>query len=196
MLQRRAAGRRRTGVTFQRISTVTAVVAALVIGLFAPAAAHLAPGTVAPPFTAQAAKGGDVSTVSLADALAKGPVVLYFFPQSFTSGCTAEAHDFAAHAADYAALGATVIGVSGDSIATQVKFSTLECRSKFLVASDPGLKIAKSYQAVILNLYADRTSYVIAPDGKVIYQYTNLDPDKHVANTLAALRTLHAGDAK
>ncbi len=180
----------------QRLSRIAVAVSALVLGVVAPAVAHLAPGTVAPPFTAQAAKGGDVSTISLAGALAKGPVVLYFFPQSFTSGCTAEAHDFAAHAADYAALGATVIGVSGDSIATQVKFSTLECRSKFLVASDPGLRIARSYQAVILNLYADRTSYVIAPDGKVVYEYTNLDPDKHVANTLAALHTLRDAPAK
>ncbi len=181
----------------QRFSFVAALFAlALALGTAAPALAHLAPGAVAPPFSAQAAKGGTVSTVSLASALAKGPVVLYFFPQSFTSGCTAEAHDFADHAADYAALGATVIGVSGDSIATQVRFSTLECRSKFLVASDPGLKIAKSYQAVILNLYADRTSYVIAPDGTVAYEYTNLDPDKHVANTLAALRALRAGGAK
>ena len=165
---------------------------ALVLGVASPAFAHLAPGAVAPAFSAQAAKGGDVSRVSLASALAHGPVVLYFFPKSFTSGCTAEAHDFADHAADYAGLGATVIGVSGDDIATQAKFSTQACRSRFLVAADPGLKIAKSYQAVILNLYADRTSYVIAPDGKVVYEYTNLDPDKHVANTLAALRALPA----
>ena len=91
-----------------------------------------------------------------------------------------------------ALLGATVLGVSGDSIEPQVKFSPQECRSKFLVASDPGLKIAKSYHAVILNLYADRTSYVIAPSGKIVYAYTSLDPDKHVANTLAALQALKA----
>jgi thioredoxin-dependent peroxiredoxin len=156
----------------------------------APAFAQLPEATAAPEFTAQVAEGGTVSSFSLATALTHGPVVLYFFPKSFTSGCTAEAHDFAEHIAAYKALGATVVGVSGDSIATQVKFSTQECRSKFLVASDPGLKIAKSYHAVILNAYADRTSYVIAPDGKIAYAYTNLDPDKHVANTLAALRTL------
>ena len=90
----------------------------------------------------------------------------------------------------YNELGATVVGVSGDDIATQVKFSTLECRSKFLVAADPGLKIAKSYDAAILGLYANRTSYVIAQNGTIAYAYTSLDPDKHVANTLAALRAL------
>ena len=116
--------------------------------------------------------------------------MLYFFPQSFTSGCTAEAHDFADHIADYKALGATVVGISGDSIATQMKFSTQECRSKFLVAADPGLTIAKAYDSVVLGLYANRTSYVIAQNGTIAYAYTSLDPDKHVANTLAALRKL------
>jgi peroxiredoxin len=155
-----------------------------------PAAAHLPVAATAPVFTAQAAQGGAVSTFRLSAALARGPVVLYFFPQAFTSGCTAEAHDFAEHIAAYKALGATVVGISGDSIATQAKFSTQECRSRFLVAADPGLKIAHAYDAVILGLYADRTSYVIAPDGTIAYTYTDLDPDQHVARTLAALRAL------
>jgi peroxiredoxin len=155
-----------------------------------PAGAQLPLGVTAPAFTAQVAQGGRVSSFSLAAALARGPVVLYFFPKAFTTGCTAEAHDFADHIGAYNALGATVVGVSGDSIETQVKFSTQECRSKFLVAADPGLKIAKSYRAVVLGLFADRTSYVIARDGTVAYAYTSLDPDRHVANTLAALRAL------
>lgn len=146
--------------------------------------------STAPPFTAQVAQGGTVSTFSLESALAHGPVVLYFFPKAFTAGCTAEAHDFADHIGEYKALGATVVGVSGDSIATQEKFSTQECRSKFLVAADPGLKIAGAYKSKIMGLFANRTSYVIAPDGKIVYAYTSLDPDKHVANTLAALRKL------
>jgi peroxiredoxin Q/BCP len=164
----------------------------IVLGLAstAPASAALSTKSDAPVFTAQVAQGGVVSTFSLTEALERGPVVLYFFPQSCTAGCPAEAHDFADHIAAYKALGATVVGVSGDSIQTQEKFSTQECRSKFLVASDPGLKIAKSYNAVILGLYANRTSYVIAPDGKIMYTYTSLDPDQHVANTLAALRKL------
>jgi peroxiredoxin Q/BCP len=154
------------------------------------ASAQLPAHVTAPAFTAQVAQGGAVSSFSLAAALSRGPVVLYFFPQSFTAGCTAEAHDFAEHIGAYKALGATVVGVSGDSIATQVKFSTQECRSKFLVAADPGLKIAKSYDAAVLGLYANRTSYVIAPNGTIAYAYTSLDPDQHVANTLAALRAL------
>jgi peroxiredoxin len=156
----------------------------------APANAQLPTDATAPAFTAQVAQGGTISSFTLATALAHGPIVLYFFPKSFTSGCTAEAHDFADHIAEYKALGATVVGVSGDSIETQVKFSTQECRSKFLVAADPGLKIAGAYDSKVLGLYANRTSYVIAPNGKIAYAYTSLDPDKHVANTLAALRKL------
>lgn len=169
---------------------LSALIAVLGVGDAAPAAADLPLAARAPAFTAQVARGGTVSTFSLATALAHGPVVLYFFPKSFTSGCTAEAHDFAEHIADFKALGATVVGVSGDSIATQEKFSTQECRSKFLIAADPGLKIASAYDSKVLGLYANRTSYVIAPDGKIAYVYTSLDPDKHVANTLAALRKL------
>src|SRR5947209_18406287 len=74
--------------------------------------AQLEHGAAAPPFTAQAALGGKVETVDLKSALAKGPVVLYFFPKSFTSGCTVEAHLFSEHIADFHKLGATVIGVS------------------------------------------------------------------------------------
>jgi peroxiredoxin Q/BCP len=156
------------------------------------ASAHLERGTVAPAFTLQAARGGDVSNVDLKAALAKGPVVLYFFPKSFTSGCTTEAHLFSEHIADFAKLGAQVIGVSGDDIATQKRFSVEECRSSFLVASDPGLKVARQYDAVLGAGYANRTSYVIARDGTIAYAYTSLDAEKHVQNTLDALKGLAA----
>jgi thioredoxin-dependent peroxiredoxin len=178
----------------QRSITIALVVLAAfaVVGAFAVrrASAHLEHGKTAPPFTLQAAKGGTVETVDLGAALAKGPVVLYFFPKSFTTGCTAEAHLFSEHVADYEKLNATVIGVSGDDIETQKKFSTQECRSAFLVASDPGLKTAKEYDAYLVGTYANRTSYVIAQDGTIAYAYTSLDPTKHVENTLAALRAL------
>jgi thioredoxin-dependent peroxiredoxin len=154
------------------------------------ASAQLPHGAAAPAFSLQAALGGDVETVDLKAALAKGPVVLYFFPKSFTSGCTVEAHLFSEHIAEYRKLGATVIGVSGDDIETQKKFSTQECRAAFLVASDPGLKIAKQYDAQYSGAYANRTSYVIAQDGTIAYAYTDGNPEKHVENTLAAVREL------
>jgi thioredoxin-dependent peroxiredoxin len=166
------------------------VIAIVAVAVVRPVRAQLPLQADAPMFTVQVAKGGDVSSFSLETALGHGPVVLYFFPKSFTSGCTAEAHDFAEAIDQYKALGATVVGISGDSIETQEKFSTQECRSKFLVGADPGLKVAKKYNAMVMNMFANRTSYVIAPDGKIAYAYTSLDPDKHVANTLEALRKL------
>jgi len=171
---------------------IAVVLVAALVGVVAArrVSAHLAHGETAPEFRLQAARGGSVETVDLAATLAKGPVVLYFFPKSFTKGCTVEAHLFSEHAADYAKLGATVIGVSGDDIETQKRFSTEECRSAFLVASDPELKTAKAYDAFLAGSYANRTSYVIAPDGTIAYAYTSLDPGKHVENTLAALRSL------
>jgi peroxiredoxin len=156
----------------------------------APAGAALKPGDQAPDFTAQASLGGNVFAFSLADALKKGPVVLYFYPVAFTEGCTIEAHDFAEATDEYRKLGATVIGVSHDPIDKLKRFSVSECRSKFAVAADEDQHIMKAYDAVFAQMpqYANRTSYVIAPDGRILYEYTSLDPDRHVANTLDALR--------
>jgi len=154
----------------------------------APAGAALKVAAEAPDFHASAALGGEVHDFDLKAALAKGPVVLYFFPKSFTSGCTIEAHAFSDHIAEFGRYGATVIGVSADDIDTQKRFSAQECRSKFLVASDPGLKIARAYDTVLMGMFANRTSYVIAPDGKVIETYTNLEPLGHIDTALRALR--------
>jgi peroxiredoxin len=176
------------------VLTVVACLFALAVVAFGARklSAQLEHGASAPEFSAQAALGGKVETVDLKSALAKGPVVLYFFPKSFTSGCTVEAHLFSEHIADFHKLGATVIGVSGDDIETQKKFSAQECRSAFLVASDPGLKIAKSYDSELGGGYSNRTSYVIAPNGTIALAYTSLDPSKHVEKMLGALRELHA----
>src|SRR5579862_8449101 len=153
---------------------------ALFVALAAPAFAALAVGAKAPAFTLQASQGGNVFTFNLADALKKGPVVLYFYPAAFTKGCTIEAHEFADAIDQYRALGATVIGVSHDPIDKLQKFSVSECRSKFAVAADTDGSIMKSYDAVLLGhtSYANRTSYVIAPTGEIVYSYTAMSPDK------------------
>jgi peroxiredoxin len=156
--------------------------------LASPVFAALPVGATAPDFTTQATLAGTPFTFSLANALRSGPVVLYFYPAAFTEGCTIEAHDFAEATEKFKALGATVIGVSHDPIDTLNKFSVSECRNKFAVASDADLKITKAYDArLLITSYSNRTSYVIAPDGKIIYAYSALDPDKHVENTLAAV---------
>ena len=165
--------------------------AALIAAIAAtPSYAALNAGDAAPNFTTQASIGGKQFTFSLAETLKKGPVVLYFYPAAFTPGCTIEAHEFAEAVEQYQALGATVIGVSHDKIETLDKFSVSECRSKFAVAADTDQSIMKSYDAIlaIKPEYANRTSYVISPAGKVVYSFTDLAPEKHVQNTLAALR--------
>src|SRR5208337_5257543 len=101
--------------------------------------AALKEGETAPDFTLHAAVGGKSFTFQLSEALKKGPVVLYFYPKSFTKGCTIEAHDFAEVAASFAEAGATLIGMSKDPIEVQRDFSTQECRDKFPVAADPSL---------------------------------------------------------
>src|ERR1700726_5302915 len=115
--------------------------------LSAPLYAALKTGVQAPDFTTQATLAGKPFKFALADALKKGPVVLYFYPAAFTPGCTVEAHDFAEATDKFKSLGATVIGVSHDSIDTLNKFSVSECRNKFAVASDVDKKISKAYDA-------------------------------------------------
>ena len=161
------------------------------LGLSLPASAALDIGEPAPAFTTQAALGGTVYNFSLADSLKKGPVVLYFFPAAYSEDCSIEAHYFADATEQFKALGASVIGVSGDDIETLSKFSVQVCQSRFPVASDKTQAIMKSFDAVMQTRpeYANRVSYVIAPNGTVVFQYMSLDPTKHVEKTLAAVRS-------
>ena len=162
----------------------------LLTALAPPAFAALDVGDRAPNFTTPAALNGKVFEFSLAESLAKGPVVLYFFPAAFSVGCSIEAHEFAEAIDKFQALGATVIGVSGDDIETLGKFSVQTCQGKFPVASDSTQGIMKSYDAVmqLRPEYANRLSYVIAPNGSVVYNYQSLNPSRHVERTLGALR--------
>lgn len=155
-----------------------------------PVWAALPNGTKAPDFTTEASLGGQSFKFSLAEALKQGPVVLYFYPAAFTSGCTVEAHNFAEATDRFKALGATVIGVSADDIETLHKFSVTECRNKFAVAADADQKIMKAYDATLMLKpgWASRTSYVIAPTGEILYSYSALNPNKHVSNTMAAVQ--------
>jgi peroxiredoxin Q/BCP len=170
--------------------TLKKLLAALFALVSLSAHAALKPGDTAPDFTARASLGGKVFSYTLHDALKQGPVVLYFYPAAFTPGCTIEAHDFAEAIDRYKAFGASVIGVSHDPIEKLQRFSVSECRSKFPVAADTDGSIMKAYDAVmpVFSRYASRTSYVISPDGRVLYVYSSLNPDKHVENTLAAVK--------
>jgi len=156
-----------------------------------PAGAALKIGDKAPDFTTIGAVGGKEFKLHLADQLKKGPVVLYFFPKAFTSGCTAEAHAFSASIADFKKAGAQVVGMSGDDLKTLHDFSTKECRSAFPVATaTPQIQKAYDVAWAAHPGITTRTSYVIGKDGKVVMVHDDLDYTQHVAKTLAAVKTL------
>lgn len=166
----------------------------LLAGASNAALAALAVGASTPDFTTEAARAGVAFKFSLAETLKKGPVVLYFYPKAFTSGCTIEAHNFAEATPKFDALGATVVGISNDDIETLKKFSVEACRDKFAVAADSGARIMKQYDAALWMKpdMADRISYVISPEGKVLYVFSSLSPDQHVENTLKAVEKWRA----
>ncbi|MEJ8809450.1 peroxiredoxin [Variovorax ureilyticus] len=171
---------------------VRAALFALVAAVAPTAFAALDIGDAVPKFTATAALGGKVFSYSLAEALAKGPVVVYFFPAADTADCSIEAHAFAEAIDQFAALGATVIGISADDIDTLAKFSVKSCQSRFPVASDLSKTVIQGFDAVMQTRpdFANRLSYVVTPNGRVAYYYQNLNPDKHVERMLNALRAL------
>jgi peroxiredoxin len=171
-----------------------AVSAAIGIVAFSPSLAALKAGTKAPDFSAPAYLAGKPLTFKLADALKKGPVVVYFFPAAHTPGCNLEAHLFSEAIDQFKAQGATVIGVTAGNVDELADFSkeTEHCGGKFPVAADPGAKIAKQYDAILAQKpeWSNRTSYVISPSGSIAHVYSDLNPNKHVKETLDAVKAL------
>jgi len=170
-----------------------AAAAALLVSAAAPA--DLPQGAAAPDFTTASALAGAEKPFSLKAALRKGPVVLYFYPKSFTDGCTIEAHAFAEAMKDFKAAGASVIGLSADTIDKQKKFSREGCRDKFpvgvatpeiMAGYDVHLKKADGSQTGLTS----RTSYVIGRDHRVKLVFTDMNPNDHVRKTLEAVRAL------
>src|SRR3954469_18037545 len=156
-----------------------------------PALAALKVGDKAPDFTTTGAVGGKAFKLHLAAQLKKGPVVLYFFPKAFTSGCTAEAHAFSESIAAFRKAGAQVIGMSADNLKTLHDFSAKECRSAFPVATaTPAIQKAYDVAWAEHPGLTTRTSYVIDRSGKVVMVHDNLDFSQHVAKTLAAVKAL------
>lgn len=155
--------------------------------LAAPALAALPVGSTAPLFQAESALGGKAAPFVLHETLKKGPVILFFYPKAFTSGCTVEAHLFAEATPRFQALGATVIGMSNDDIGTLKKFSVEACRNKFAVAADADGKIMKAYDASLMLGMADRISYAIAPDGKILARHVSMKPEGHITTMMQAI---------
>ena len=156
-----------------------------------PLAAALPVGTQAPDFKTVGALKGKVYKLHLREQLKHGPLVLYFFPQAFTAGCTLEAKAFADTMPQFRKAGAQVVGLSSDNLDTLKKFSTEACRSKFPVATATPTTI-RAYDVVLKQKpeMTDRTSYVIDRSGKIVFVHSDPDWSQHVSKTLAAVKGL------
>src|ERR1700722_13078036 len=178
-----------------------------------PAMAALKEGDTAPDFKTQASLAGKASTFSLKDALKKGPVVVYFYPSAYTGGCNIQAHTFAVNSDKFAAAGATIIGVSLDNITRLNDFSAdpQYCAGKFPTASDADGAISKSYDLKVAAAhegakdsrgveighgFAERTTFIVTPDGKIAATIGGLAPAENVDKALAAVQQLGKGGAK
>jgi peroxiredoxin len=184
------------------------VVSCAALGVLSmPAFAALNAGQPAPDFQAQSSFAGKATPYSLKEALKKGPVVVYFYPSAYTSGCNLQAREFADRSEKFAAAGASIIGVSLDSIARLNEFSAdpQYCNSKFPVASDADGRIAKSYDltvkqgregqkdtrgADIGHDFAERTTFVVTPDGKIAATVGGMSPTANVEKALEAVQSL------
>ncbi len=184
---------------------------AITAALCIPAFAALNTGDRAPDFSAPASLAGKDFHFSLRNALKKGPVVVYFYPSAFTRGCDLEAHTFAQDKDQFTAAGATIIGVSEDSIARLNQFSAdpAYCAGRFPVASDPSGKIAASYGVSaspgkpgakdvrgveIGHGFFERETFVVGKDHKIVATFSSqadhLAPDAHVQKSLEVVQHL------
>ena len=164
-----------------------AVLATLIV---TPATAALPTGAKAPSFVTDGAIAGKPFRLDLKEQLRHGPVVLYFYPKAFTKGCTLEANAFSEAMPAFIAAGARVIGMSADTIETLKKFSIEGCRSAFPVARADA-KVIKAYDVALPVVgMSNRTSYVIARDGRIVMVHSELDWKDHVAKSLAAVQAL------
>jgi peroxiredoxin len=177
-----------------KLPKLAALALAGTVAMAPPAFAALKVGTHAPDFSAPAYLAGQPFTFKLADALKKGPVVVYFFPAAHTSGCNLEAHLFSEAIDKFKAQHATVIGVTAGNVDELADFSkeTEHCGGKFPVAADPGAKIAKEYDALLAMKpgWSDRTSYVITSSGSIAAVHSDLNPNLHVKAMLDAVAAL------
>ncbi|QSA96429.1 peroxiredoxin [Methylococcus sp. EFPC2] len=186
------------------------LLACLISNAFALSAnAALKEGDAAPDFKAQASLAGKAFDFSLQDTLKKGPVVVYFYPSAYTGGCNIQAHTFAVNYDKFAAAGATVIGVSLDSISRLNDFSADPeyCAGKVAVASDADGKIAKAYDIAVKEAapgrkdtrgvdidhgFAERTTFIVTPDGKVAATIGGIKPAENVEKSLEVVQKIAA----
>ena len=136
--------------------------------------------------------------------------MVYFYPSAFTGGCNLQAHTFAVNKDKFTAAGASIIGVSLDSIQRLNDFSADPnyCAGKFPTASDADGKISKAYELSVKvgkaglkdtrgveigHDFVERTTFIVTPDGKVATTVGGMAPDKNVEQALEAVQGLAKG---
>jgi thioredoxin-dependent peroxiredoxin len=172
-----------------------------------PTFASLQSGATAPDFTAPASLAGKTFSFSLKTALSNGPVVVYFYPSAFTGGCNVQAHEFAVNKDKFTAVGASIIGVSLDSIERLNDFSAdpAYCGGKIPVASDADGRIAKSYDLKVSEAqtgakdtrgieinhgFAERTTFIVTQDGHIFATIGGVGSEANVDQALLAVKRL------
>lgn len=163
-------------------SVLAAAIAILPLVTASSAAAALAVGVSAPDFSARGAQGGTIMTVHLSQLLKQGPVVIYFFPSAFTDA--AESREFAENIDKFRAAGASVVGMSRDSVDTLARYSTEECAGKFPMAS-ASESLVNAFDVNDGAMFNTRTTYVIAPSGRIVFVHDDDDHSDHVKRALA-----------
>lgn len=188
-------------MTLRTIAFTLALVAATA------AFAALNAGDPAPAFSATASLAGKPFAYTLKGGLAKGPVVVYFYPSAYTEGCNIQAHEFSSKAEQFAAAGASVIGVSLDSIERLNEFSADPdyCAGKLAVASDGEGRIARSFGLRVSGVqrgatdtrgkeighgFTERTTFVVKRDGSILAAVGGVSPEENVAQALKLVRQL------
>lgn len=174
-------------LTFTIVAVVVVVLVGLALSSFAHNSNNKMPqvGEMAPSFTLPSENGTDVGL----DSLRGQWVVLYFYPADMTPGCTIEAHNFEHDLARYKALNAKIVGVSVQSVESHKKFCAKD-NLTFTLLSDTGKKVVSEYGS--LGNYmgykiANRNTFLINPEGKIVKVWTKVDPAHHSQDVLAAL---------
>jgi len=131
---------------------------------------------------------------TLSELVAKGPVVLFFYPMASSGGCTKEACHFRDPAAEFAALGAQPVGISSDSVAKQSTFATAHSLG-YPLLSDEDSRVAKelgAYRAWLPGgLHTRRMTYVIDTDRRLVDSFgSEMQFDDHADRALAILAKL------
>ena len=145
-------------------------------------------GQVAPTFTLPSQDGSQISL----DSFRGKWVVLYFYPKDMTPGCTIEAHNFQRDQAKFDAANAVILGVSLDTPDSHKQFCTKEGLT-FRLLADPEHKVVDAYGSLgsfATFKIANRNTFLIDPQGKIVKEWTKVDVSHHSDEVLAAIADL------